>query len=901
MNWLYNVRLRLHRLVHNQQFERDLQDELQLHVELQVQELVRRGIPHEQARKEALAMFGGVAQVREDCRQVRGIAWLESVCRDLSYAVRSLSGSPVFTIAVVLTLALGIAAATTVFSVVNGVLLAPLPYENADGLAVLNSVNLERGEVRDYVSIPDFLDWRANVDSVEAMAVYHWAHLDLRGDGGSERIQGLAVSADFFQALRIATTLGRTFSAEEAESVQDVIIISGDLWRRRFAADPEIVGRTIDVNTWQHYPDVGAVPFRVVGVVDSDTRFLPIEAGVDHRPLGVDDSVDFWIPARYSTDRDHREWRGSFRGVVRLREHHSLPQVEQEFNSVCSRLANEYPDTNRGWTVQLVPVSETVVGSVRLTLCLLLAASGILLLLALVNVCGLLLVRGISRRQELAIRSALGANRFRLIRHVLTEGLLLALMAGGLGSLTAAAGTRLLKSLAPAELPRVDRIAVDGRVLLLAIAASLLSGLLMAIVPACLATNTDPNSTLKPASRTSTRSRAGNRVLNALASTSVAISLALLIASGLLHQSLFRVLNVNAGFNRHNLLTMSLSLPDAMYEWQRNTDFCHEVLDAVRVLPGVTHAAAIRGVPTRETRFETRVLIDGSPEPPIDQLPLISIRVISRGYFETMGIPLLAGRTFEPPDEVGEIGYAHTIIINRRMAEQFWPGGSAVGKRVRIAGDLPFSEVIGVVDDVRYDSLDREAVPEMYYPDALFPQTTMNLIVRSPLDPRDLTTAVRESVLGIEPDTIITDVQTMEQVLRSSVARRRFAAVILTVFSITAFVLAVVGVFGVMAFSVSQRRQELGIRLALGAQPAQVLRSVFIHSFVLVGTGIVAGLALAWAGSRLLSAFLYGIEPTDPATYVTACLLLLAASTTACYLPARHAATTEPMSVLRNE
>ena len=893
---------RLARLGTRRRREHEIDEELRFHIEMLTSEHVRRGMSPQRARTEALRSFGGLAQVQEKCREVRSVIWITSAWRDLVYGVRTLIHSRLFSLASIITLALGIGAAASIFSILSGLLLTELPYTEADRLMLLRSVNVDRGDAQDYVSVADFEDWQQHAECLESAALYQWSCIDLRGDAGSERIEGLSVTPGYFETLLVEPVLGRPFSVEEYESKENAIVISGRLWRRRFAADPDLIGRSIDIHSWRHYPDVGAVPYRVVGIVDGDVRYPPVEAGLDGRLFGVDDSVDFWLPIRITGDeRNHREWRGFYRAAARLRPGCSVAEARTELQGISATLAHEFPDTNRGWSVQLVPIADRVLGDVRLILWMLMAASGTLLLLALVNVAGLLLVRGVSRQQELAVRQALGADRRRLVRQLLTESLLLGVSGGGLGVLLAIGGAALIRRLAPAELPLAEEIAVDGRVLLFVLVISVLTGLLIGIVPALFATASDPGSVLKSASRTTTRGRSSRWAINTLAAGAVAVSIVLLIAAALLQQSLLRVLSTPGGFDHRNLLTMAISLPEASYTWRRNTEFCHEVIEAVQVAPGIVNAAAIRGVPTQETRFEARVIVEHAPELPIDEQPLVKIRVVSPEYFETMSIPLLAGRAFEPGDEEGQIGYAHAIVINQAMAKQFWPQEDAVGKRVRINTLVEWSEIVGVVLDVRYEGLDRPPVPEMYYPDALFPQTNINLVVRTATAPEYQINTVRAAVLKVDPAALISDVQTMEQVIETSVADRRFAAMIVSWFSVVGFVLAVVGVYGVVACSVADRTQELAIRFALGARPRQIIGRVLRHSLLTSGSGVIVGLLLSFAGVRTLSALLYGIQPTDPATYVTVSALLLLVATAATLVPAWRATRVDPASTLRHQ
>lgn len=893
---------RLLRLPRQQQLDAEMSDELRLHVDMQAEENVRRGMSSDEARREALLRFGGLQQTEEACRDVRALPWLQSVCRDVGFTLRTLRKSSVFTLASVFILALGIGATTAIFSVIDGVLLAPLPYPDADRIVMLRSVNEDRRQ--QMVSVVDFADWQEQCRSFDGMALFHSRRVDLRGDSQTERINGLVTTSDFFDVMGIEPSLGRAISEEEVRQQASVIVLSEDLWRRRFKSDVQLVGRTIDVNSWRlSHPQTGPVPQTVVGIVGGESRFVPVTDYVDHQRFGVDERVDMWMPLRFSEqERTRRDWRNYYHAVARLADGVSIGQAEQEIQAVSERLAEEYPETNAGWSVELVPLSDMIVGDVRPTLWLLLAAVGFLLVIALANVASLLLVRGVARQQELSVRAALGASRSRLLRQLITESLVLGLLSGAVGIGFAWAGVVVLKQLAPPELPRIDEIGVDLRVLGAALSVSLLTGTLVGALPAWIVTGPAPVTFLKAGARTASSSRTQRFILNGLAAGSVAVALVLLIGAGLLQQSLARVLGIDPGFNRQRVLSMTVSLPEAQYEWQRNSTFCHEVVDRVNVLPGVIRAGAIRGVPLEETRFDVYVFVEGSPNVPLVQRPLARIRVIGPGYFETMEIPLIAGRFFDERDDVGEIGHTDAILINQTMAEQFWPGEEALHRRIRLASsDYEPSEVIGIVRDVRYERLEEPPRPEVYYPDALFPQDTISLVVRTELDPNSLAAMIHQEVRRIQPDVIVTGVRTMDEVVDASVADRRFAAVLLTAFSLVAFVLAVAGTYGVVACSVAERKRELGIRLALGAQPGKVLVMIVRQGVVLCLTGLVIGLGLAWAGTRLLNAFLWGVEPTDLRTYLLATLLLAGVSTAASLFPAWRAVRANPTMVLREE
>ena len=640
----------IHRLkrVAGRPTDQQIDDELRHHLELLVEENVRAGMSAEAARTAARKSFGGVEQTKEACRDVLAIAWLQTCRRDVAYALRQLRRSPVFTLTAVVTLALGIGASTAMFSVVNGVLLKPLPYEEADRLAVLRSVNQEKGLQTEAVSSLDAADWQQTCESFDGIGLYGWSEVDLPQDHGAMRVQGLSVTPEFFRVLTLEPSMGRVFSDEEFESRADVILLSSRLWRRRYGGDPEIVGRTIDVRSWRAYPEVGAKPYQVVGIIDTDSRFLPTTSGFESRPVGVDQRVDFWLPLQMRDELEHREYRYNIRAIARLRSGVSREQAQQELHRVCGHLATDYPETNEGWTAEVVPLEETIVGDVRSTIWLLLGAIGFLLLVALANVASLLLVRGVRRQHELAVRAALGADRGRLIGQLVTESLVLGLVSGGVGVGVAFGGVALLKRLAPPQLPRVEDVTIDGTVLATAVLVSTATGLLVGMIPAWLASRVDSGAALNVSGRTRSTGRSSRLALKSLAAGSVAIALVLLIGAGLLQQSLARVLGTELGFKRERLLTMQLSLPLAAHEWNWNTSFCHEVVEHVGTVSGVESVGAIRGLPTQETDFSIQFIVEGSPEVPDSDRPKGMIRVIGPGYFETTGIPLISGRLFVP-------------------------------------------------------------------------------------------------------------------------------------------------------------------------------------------------------------------------------------------------------------
>ena len=881
-----------------------MDDELRHHIERLTQQKIRDGLTPESARTAALLEFGGVEQTKEECRDVNAIDWLENGWRDVRFALRQLRRSPVFTVTAVVTLALGIGASAAMFSVVNGVLLRPLPYAEADQLVLIRSRDSQRDRDVDVVSIMDVSDWRTSCRSFDELALYAWESIDLPSDGaGVQRVDGLAVSPEFFSVVGLGPSVGRVISQEECDTHERVVILSGRIWRQRYAGDPDLVGRSIEIHSWRSYPEVGAKPYRVVGIIDQESRFLPTVAGFDAQPIGVDQQVDFWMPVRLrDDDYEHREWREAYRCVGRLSHGVTIKQAQDELHRVCSHLATEYPDTNKGWTARVLPLEQTIVGDVRSTIWLLSGAIGFLLLVSLANVASLLLVRGVRRRHEFSIRSALGADRWRLIRQLIAESLALGLISGVFSIGVAVGGVILLRRLAPPQLPRIENVTIDGTALATSLLIALLTGLCVGIVPAWLASRTDIHSTLNSAERTGSTGRSGRWLLKFLAGGSVALAVVLLIGAGLLQQSLAKLLKTDIGFNREKLLTMELSLPFAAHQWDWNTKFCHDAVERVQSVPGVESVGAIRGVPLEPANFYTHVFAQGSAEIPFDENPKVRIRVIGPGYINAMKIPLLEGRLFERRDDEGEIGYAKTTLINQAAADMLWPGESAVGKRMRLASEsVGWTEVVGVVGNVRYAGLKEGIEPEVYYPDALFPQTDYSLVIRTNREPLSLSRSIEHTIREIDSDVLITNIRTMNRVVTDSVADLRFAAVLLTTFSIVALVIAIVGNYGVIANSVAQRRRDIGIRLAMGAGPHRILLTVLREELLTSLTGLAVGVLLSLAGTRILQGFLYGIPATHPPTYLAITFLMLMVTTLAAMIPAWPASRMNPMNVLREE
>ncbi|MBI1314634.1 FtsX-like permease family protein [bacterium] len=883
------------------QFESELDDELQFHLELQTEEFVRQGLTPDDARREAQRQFGGVEQIKEQVRDTRRLVWLSDALRDARLGIRMLQRSPGFVVTVALILGIAIGLATTIFSFVRAILLEPLPYPQADRLVVIRSVNPERELQLFGVSWPDLQDWRNQATSFDGIAAFRHLTCDLTDGQSTQRIHGMSTTRDFFEVVDVPLAFGRTFNADEEGTKSGKLVLGHDLWLHRFRGDPDIVGRTQDVYSWARYPETGPFAWEIVGIAGIDIPFLPTDTNVVRESPGINERVEFWQPP-WVFNKDDRTARYEWTAVARLKPGVTIEQAASEMRLISKRLADEHPESNRNWSAEVVPLEELVTSEIRPALWLLCGAVGFLLLIACANVSGLLVVRGIARQQELAVRIALGAGRWRLIRQLITESLLLCLAGGAAGILLSFWSVDVVRAFAPPDVPRLQTVRIDVLVLAFALGLSVLTGVLVGGLPALLGSAFDLNETLKSGGRSVSAAKSRRRMMGGLVIGEVAVCLVLLTGAGLLIRSFASVLAVDPGFRTDQMLTMTVSLPSAKYEWKHNTEFCVELVTKLRELPGVESASAIRGVPTRETHFDSNLYFADRPPVPKHELPQAVARVIEPGFFETMEVPLLEGRLFEPADSIGRIGYSRVTVCNETFAKRFFPGESALGKRFSVTGsDENMMEIVGVAGDVRFSGLTRQPNAEFYYPEALFPQTEFTLLIRTAGEPQSLLGTVEKLVREAEPDVVITAPQSMDEVVSESLSRERFLMLLLSVFSLGALVLSVTGHYGVMVWSVSQRRREIGIRSALGATTAQIVWQIAGEGLLLTMTGLAIGAALSLAGARWIESELYGIAATDPVNLATAVLVLLLASLLAVTIPAIRGARVHPAEVLRSE
>jgi putative ABC transport system permease protein len=800
---------------------------------------------------------------------------------DLRYALRILAKSPAFTFVAVLTLGLAIGANSAIFSVVNAVLLRPLPYPHAEQLVRVFGKQPQLDLAPN--SPANFLEWHDENKVFERIGTYVGQGFNLLGGDQPERVIGARVSADVLPLLGMQPSLGRVFTNDEdQEGRAQVVILSHDFWRRRFGGNPNTVGQTITLND---------KPYTVVGVMPAGFAFPSTR-------------TQAWVPMAFSAAERKTRDTNYIDVIARLKPGVSLEQARANMDAVARSQAERYPKTNVGVGVTVVSLQEHIVGDVRPMLVVLLGAVAFILLIACANVANLLLARAASRQREMSIRGALGASRSRVVRLLLTESVLLAIVGGAVGLLLAIWSLDLLVSLKPANLPRLAEIGVNRTVFLFTLGVSVFTGLLFGVVPALQVSRLDLNEGLKESTRGGTDSPRRHRMRALLVVSEVALSLVLLVGAGLMIRSFSRLLAVDPGFKADHVLTAFVSLPQSKYpKHEEQTAFFDRLLERLRNLPGVTAAGLVTDIPLyggSSTGFD----IEGRPEAAPGTRAMSDYRLISSDYFAAMGMRLAKGRVFSRHDNETAPG---VVIINETLAARFFAGEDPIGRRLDLSGDpKDLREIVGVVGDVRNYGLDAEVKPEVYVP---FLQSAPSylasvvsapvIVVRSAMEASALGSAVREQVQALDKDQPVSEIKTMEWYLADSMAQRRFNMFLLGAFAGLALVLAAVGIYGVIAYTVTQRTHEMGIRIALGAKGGDILRLVFSNAMATTLTGIALGLAAAFALTRLLRSLLYQVSPTDPLIFAAIPLLLLTVAIIATYLPARRAMKVDPITALR--
>ena len=870
---------RLRALFRRSSTESELSDELRFHEERQLNKYLQSGLSESESRRRIRLEFGGMEQVKEECRDARGLHLVDVLIHDTRYAVRTLSKSPGFTLVALLTLALGIGANTAIFSVVYDVLLRPLPYKDASKLVVLDETTPKVGLVS--VSYPDFLDFRAQAHSISEMALVAQVGFNLGGIAQPESISGEAVSPNFLSLLGIRPLLGRDFNAsEEKAGATPVVLLSYTLWQSHFAGSPGVVGRSITLDGSR---------FTIAGVLPPEFR------GPDKidllEPIGV------W--ATNNAAATERGNRGDTVVIGRLAPGATLRQARAEMESVAARLAKTYPATNDQFSVSLRPLRDVFVENIRPALLVLLCAVAFVLLIACANVANLCLMRATRRRKEIALRIAIGAGRGRIACQMLVESLVLAIAGGILGVAAAAAGVRALTALIPAG----AGANFNAPVLAFAAGLVLLSTVTFGLAPALHAVKQDVQHALRESTRTATAGRSQNRWRGVLAAAEISLALVLLVGAGLMMKSLYRLLSVDPGFHAQRVLTMEIDLRTAEYEKDAAVlNFWNRVLNGVRALPGVESAAVGTGVPMTGDHSRSDVTIEGMALPKPGSFPHPDIHVVSPDYVSTLGIPLIAGRTFLDTDSENA---PRVAMVNASLAQQFFPGGNAVGKRIMrghpSAKPAAWMTIVGVLSDTKMYGLANPSRLEVYVPFRQSVRNEMNLVVKSAVDPAALTSAVRGVIRTIDKEQPVTSVSTMKQLMAASVSTPRITLTLLGCFSGIALVLAAIGIYGVISYSVAQRTHEIGIRLALGARRETVLRMVLSEGARIAAAGIAIGIVAALALTRLLANLLFSVGAADPLTFGAVAVILIAVALLASYIPARRTTRFDPTVALRSE
>jgi predicted permease len=867
-------------LFHKDRVDQEFTEEIQAYLDMVTEENIRQGLTPQEARRNALVEVGGVEQVQERVREIRMGQFIETTWRDIRFGVRALVHSPIFTVVTVLSLALGIGANTAIFSVVNGLLLRPLPYPESEQIVDVWHTPPQQsfpGLDRFSVSPANYLDWKAQSNAFEQMAIYTYTGLSLSTSNDPLPLIGAAVSSDFFSVLRTNAMQGRTFTPDEEQPGRDqVVVISHGLWQRAFGANPNIVGQTLTLNSRS---------FTVVGIMPAGFQ-LPREA-------------DLWVPLAW--DDKERQTRSihDYIVIARLKQNVSLPQAQAEMSTISTRLEQQYPEENSGWGAVVIPLREDLVGDIRTALLVLFSAVGFVLLIACANVANLMLARGANRQKEIAVRIALGAGRARLVRQLLTESVLLAVTGGVLGLLLAVWGSRMLVRLG--SLPNSGDIGIDTWALGFTLLVSFAAGIIIGIVPALQFTKSSLSETLKQGSGRTGGSPMKQHTRKALVVSEVALSLVLLIGAGLMIRSFWKLQNVDPGFDTSNALTMSVALTPIRYsEPHQQLAFLDRAMEQIRAVPGVVSVGTTTTIPLAGGGSTQPFSIEGRPTGTIAEQPMAQTRYISPDYFKAIGIPLRQGRFFSDQDRDNSVP---VIIISEAMARRFWPGENPIGKRLTPSfhSKEGAREIVGVVGDVKARGLDSDASTMMYLPYKQAPRPFMSFVVRTSSNPESLVQPVSRAIYSIDKEQALTDVQTMDQVLMQSLSDRRFNMTLLLTFAGVALVLAAVGVYGVMNYTVTLRRRELGIRMALGAKASDVLRLVLRQGLTLTLIGVGAGLISAYALTRLMASLLYGVTATDYLTFASVSAVLIVVGLVASFVPARRATKVDPTIALRTE
>lgn len=812
---------------------------------------------------------------------------METILRDLRYSARLLIKSPGFTAVALLSIAIGIGANTTVFSVINAVLLKAVPYNDPGSLVLVWGDSRTESSLRKHnqVSATDIADVRAQTTVLEDVATYTGWFPIMSGQGEAERVPAIQVGDGFFKIMKGAPMLGRVFSPEEQVDGKDFVIILGHgLWQRRFGGDPNVVGKSVMLN---------GRPYNIVGVMGPDFRPLPSSL--------VSPEGQFYRPVAENYDDEDRDAR-HLRAVARLKPGVTIDQAQGELSVIAQRLEQAHPLTNRGYGVAVVSITEEIIGSIRPTLLMIFGAVVFVLLVACANVANLLLARATVRHKEITIRSAIGAGRGQLIRQLLTESLLLALLGGGLGLLLATWGTSVVAAAGSKINPMFQNIHMDRRCLAFTVGVSILTGFIFGLAPALQISKPNLAEALKETGRGSGPAASRNRLRSALVISEIAMTLVLLVCAGLLIRTVARLRNVDAGFNPNNVLAMNIGLPQAKYPKPENViAFNKEIVERITALPGVKAAGTTSVLPLSDNFDGRGLAVEDHPKPRGEEIT-VDLYVTTPGYLKAMEIPLLSGRLITDQDTKDSPNVA---LINKTMAAQFWPNEDPLGKRIKFPGSdknpQPWRTIVGTVSDVSQYALDKTPPMQIYLPHSQFPTSFNSIVVRTQNEPTALIGAVRREIQAVDKDQAVFNVTTLEELIGDSILIRKFFMLLLLVFAALALTLAAVGIYGVMSYVASQRTYEIGIRMALGAQTRDVLKLIIGNGMALTFIGVAAGLAGAFALTRLMAGLLFGVSATDTITFLIVSVGLTLVALLACYIPARRATKVDPLVALRYE
>ena len=881
MRWFKLLYFRLYGLLFKNRVEQEMDEELRFHVQMRIRENIQRGMSRDEARLDAVKRFGNLARIKEACRDIKGGGIMETALQDLRFAARMLLKRPGFAAVAVLTLALGIGANTAIFSVVNAVLLRPLPYQEPGRLVEIWETNPIKGWTDAPAAPANFYDWQEQNDVFEGMAAYRPSpgNFTLMGTGEPERLRGMEATGTLFTVLGVEARLGRTFLPEETwEGKNQVVVLSHRLWARRFNQDSDIIGQTILLDG-QSYTVIGVMP---------DGFYFPTK------------EVELWVPYGWNPNQIPNYRRPHFvRVIARLKPGVSPEQARTEMDTIASRLEQQYPGTNTKMGVGLGLLHDWTVADTRLPLLILLAAVGFILMIACANIANLLLSLSATRMKEIAIRTALGAGRLRLVRQMLTESLLLSVVGSVLGLLLAVWGKDMLLAFSPGNIPRFDEISIDGRVLSFTLGIVILTTVFFGLVPALAGSKVDLTSSLKEGGQKGGGGAQRNRSRSLFVVLEVAFALVLLIGAGLMIKSFIRLQQVDPGFDPNNILALRISLPESKYkEDQQVIAFYQQALERINNLSGVK-AGTTSVPPLKGFSWTSDFTIEGRP--PEEYGKEVRHKEISPDYFRALGIPLLSGRLFTDSDNKDR---PVVVIINETLARRFFAGEDPIGKRLRFGKpdeDTPWYTIVGVVGDEKQDGLGIDVRPEIYQSYLQAARSGMTLVVRTEGDPKGLIGAVRNEIWALDKEIPVYDIKTMKEMLYESMARERFTVLLLTIFAGVALILSAAGIYSVMSYSVAQRTHEIGIRMALGAQTKEVLKLVLRQAMGPAIIGVAVGLAGAFVLTRLISSLLYKVSVTDPVTFGLISLLLIGVALLACLIPARRAMRVDPIIALRYE